>query len=161
MHGRPSLPGFGGPILSPQAHQDRVTGVNRFNIEALTHPLYHGKVDGVPILTEGFLANCGYNMLTSDDVVGCLNKIIMAHRRIVDTWHNGSSNTYGPQIDRILLKSFKLFPQLESLQTEDVVNFYDQFQELSNPHLMALMPFDSIVLKNRYKGLFLPGLGTH
>ncbi len=41
-----------------------------------------------------------------------------------------------------------------------MVNFYDWLQELSNPHLMALMPFDSIVLKNCYKGLFIPGLGT-
>jgi hypothetical protein len=63
-------------------------------------------------------------------------------------WHNASSHTYGPQIDRILLKSFQLFPQLESMSTDEVVNFYDCFQELSNPHLMALMPFDSIVLKN-------------
>ncbi len=25
---------------------------------------------------------------------------------------------------------------------------------------MALLPFDSIVLKNHYEGLFIPGLGT-
>jgi hypothetical protein len=64
MHGRPSSPGIGGPILLPRAHQDRTRGVNRFDIEALAHPLYHGKADGVPNLTEGFLANCGYNMLS-------------------------------------------------------------------------------------------------
>ena len=46
------------------------------------------------------------------------------------------------------------------LATEDVIGFYDRFQELSTSHLLALMPFDSIVLKNRYEGLFIPGLGT-
>jgi hypothetical protein len=125
MHRRPFSPGIGGPILLPRAHQDRTRGVNCFDIKALAHPLYHGKADGVPILTKGFLANCGYNMLSLDDVLGSLNKIITTHRQILDTWHNSTSNTYGPQIDRILLKSFKLFPTLKSLRTDDVVNFYD------------------------------------
>ncbi len=159
-HGRPSSPGLGSPILSPRAHQERVRGVNRFDIELLAHPLYHGRMDGVRALTVEFLANCGYNMIPSYDVVGSLNEIITAHRRITDSWYNASSQTSGPQIDRILLKSFKLFPQLETLGTEDVVNFYDRFHELSIPHLMALMPFNSIALKHGYEGLFIPGLGT-
>ena len=115
---------------------------------------------GVDPLTMGFLANCGFNMVSSDDVVGSLNDIVTVHRRISDTWTNPSTNTSGPQVDRFLLKSFKLFPTLKSLATEDVVGFYDRFQELSTSHLLALMPFDSIVLKNRYEGLFIPGLGT-
>ncbi len=134
-HGRPSLPGFSGPILSPWAHQDRVKGVNRFDIEALAHPLYHGRADGVRTLSEDFLANCGYNMIPSDNVVGSLNEIITAHRRVSEPWYNASSQTSGSQINRILLKSFKLFPQLETLGTNDVVNFYDHFQELSTPIL--------------------------
>jgi hypothetical protein len=129
-------------------HQDCTKTFNRFNIQSLAHPQYHGKVDSVPTLTAGFLANCGYNMLPSDNVVGSLNKITSTHRRIWDTWYNPTANTYGPQIDRILLKSFKLFPTIESLATEDVVNFYDCFQELSTPPLLAIMPFNSIVLKN-------------
>jgi hypothetical protein len=95
-----------------------------------------------------------------DDNVGRLNKITTAHRRIWDTWYNPTANTYGTQIDRILLKSFKWFPTLDSLTMEDVINFYDCFQELLNPHLLAIMPFDSIVLKNRYEALYIPGLGT-
>ncbi len=75
-------------------------------------------------------------------------------------WYNASSQTSGPQIDRILLKSFKLFPQLETLGTKDIVNFYDRFHKFSTPHLMALMPFNSIALKHGYEGLFIPGLGT-
>jgi len=108
----------------------------------------------------GFLANCGFTVVSSDDVVGSLNDIVTVHRCISDSWTNPSNNTSGPQVDRILLKSFKLFPTLKSLATEDVVGFYDRFQELSTSHLLALMPFDSIVLRNRYEGLFIPGLGT-
>jgi hypothetical protein len=157
---RPTSPCLDGPILSPRAHQDCTKGINRFDIESLAHPHYHGREDGVKTLIAGFLKWCGYNMLSSDNIVGSFNEIIAAHCRLVETWFNPTANTYGPQIDRILLKSFKLFPQLDSLDTADVVNFYDRFQELSNPHLMALMPFDSIVLKNCYEGLFTPGLGT-
>ena len=150
----------GGKILTPREHQERIKGANRFNIEGLAHPLYHGKTHGIDPLTMGFLANCGFTMVSSDDVVGSLNDIVTVHRRISDTWTNPSTNTSGPQVDRILLKSFKLFPTLKSLATEDVVGFYDRFQELSPSHLLALMPFDSIVLKNHYEGLFIPGLGT-
>ena len=130
----------GGPILSPRAQADRTRGMNRFDLEALAHPLYHGYADGTRTLTFGFLENCGYNMLSSDDVVGSLNELIALHVRIREGWFNASANTYGPQIDRILLKSFKLFPQLDSLATADVVNFYDRLQELSNPHLLPLPP---------------------
>jgi hypothetical protein len=76
----------------------------------MAHPPYHGYADGTRVLTFGFLENCGYNMLASDDVVGSLNELISLHSRIRDTWYNASANTYGLQIDRILLKSFKLFP---------------------------------------------------
>jgi hypothetical protein len=141
-------PCTGGKNLTPREHQERIKGANRFNIEGLAHPLYHGKTHGINPLTMGFLANCGFNMVLLDDVVGSLNDIVTIHRRISDTWTSPSTNTSGPQVDRILLKSFKLFPTLESLATEDVVGFYDCFQELSTSHLLALMPFDSIVLKN-------------
>jgi hypothetical protein len=150
----------GGPILSPRAQADRIRGLNRFDLEAMAHPQYHGYADGTRVLTFGFLENCGYNMLASDDVVGSLNELIALHGRVHDTWFNASANTYGPQIDRILLKLFKLFPTLDCLDTADVVNFYDRLQELSNPHLLPLIPFDSITLKYRFEGLFSPGLGT-
>ena len=135
-------------------------GVNRFDIEGLAQRPYHGKTHGVDLLTMGFLANCGLNMVSSDDVVGSLNDIVTVHRRISDTWTNSSTNTSGHQVDRILLKSCKLFLTLKSLATEDVVGFYNHFQELSASHILALMPFESIVLKNHYEGLFIPGLGT-
>jgi hypothetical protein len=157
----PTSPCHGGPIFLPRAHQDCTKGINRFDIKSLAHPHYHGREDGVKTLTAGFLERCGYNMLSSDDIVRSFNEIIAAHCCLVETWFNPTANTYGPQIDRILLKSFKLFPQLDFLDMANFFNFYDRFQELLNPHLMALMPFDSIVLKNHYEGLFIPSLGTH
>ncbi len=70
-------------------------------------------------------------------------------------------NTYGPLVNRILLKSFKLFPQLDSTTTDDVMNFYNRLlQELSTSHFLAIMPFDAIVLKHHLEGLCIPGLGT-
>jgi hypothetical protein len=40
-----------------------------------------------------------------------------------------------------------------------VVNFYDCLQEVSMGFILALMPFDAIVLANRFEGLCPPGLG--
>jgi hypothetical protein len=99
-------------------------------------------------------------MISTNDVVTGFNDIISAHRRIQESWHNPVTNTLGPQVDRILLKSFKLFPQLDSTATKDVVNFYNRLQELSTSHLLAILPFDAIVLKNCLEGLCIPGLGT-
>ena len=156
----PLSPCTGGKLLTPWENQDRTKGVNRFDIEGLAYQPYHGKTHCVDPLTMGFLANCGFNLVSSDDVVGSLNVIITVHRRILATWTNPSTYTSGPQVNRILLKSFKLFPTLKSHYTEYVVGFYYHFQELSTSYLLALMPFDSIVLKYRYEGLFIPGLGT-
>jgi hypothetical protein len=152
---------LGGPILSSQDNKECTTGVSRFDIEGLAVPLYHGYVTGTDSLNVAYLACCGFTMLSTNDVDTCYNDIITAHRRIREGWHNPTANTYGPQVDRILLKSFKLFPVLELMATEDVVHFYDRLFELSTSHLLALMPFDAIVLKNWYEGLCIPGLGTH
>jgi hypothetical protein len=53
----------------------------------------------------------------------------------------------GPQVDRILQKSLSVFPCLDSTATGDVVTFYDRLQEISMNHLLALMPFDAIMLQ--------------
>ena len=77
---RPSSPCTGGTLLSPRENQERTKGVNRFNIEGLAYRPFHGKTHGVNPLTMGFLANCGFNMVSSDDVVGSLNEIVTVHR---------------------------------------------------------------------------------
>jgi hypothetical protein len=53
MHGCPSSPGIGGPILSPWAHQDRTRRVNRFDIQALVHPSIIEKRTVCPTLPRG------------------------------------------------------------------------------------------------------------
>jgi hypothetical protein len=124
--GQPSSPCLGGPILSPRKNKDRMSGVSCFNVGRLAIPHYHGKENGVALLNTSYLVRCGFNMISTDDVVTCFNDIISAHRRNRDTWQNQVAYTYGPQVDYILLKSFKLFPILESMVTEDIVNFYDR-----------------------------------
>jgi hypothetical protein len=158
---QPTSPCLGIPILSPLANKAQTSGVSRFDVECLAIPDYHGKTSGVAQLDAAFLERCGFNMISTDDVVTCYNNIIVAHRRICELWFNPTANTYGPQVDRILLKSFKLFPKLESTATAEVVDFYNRFQELSpSQHLLVLMPFNGIILKNRFEGLCIPGLGT-
>ena len=49
---------------------------------------------------------------------------------------------------------------MDSTATKDVVNFYNCLQELSTSHLLAVMPFNTIILKNCLEGLCIPGLGT-
>jgi hypothetical protein len=80
---RPTSPCLGGPILLPRTHQDRTKGINRFDIESLAHPHYHGREDGVKTLTAGFLKRFGYNMLSSDNIFRSFNEIIAAHCRLV------------------------------------------------------------------------------
>jgi hypothetical protein len=74
-------------------------------------------------------------------------------------WYNSFAHTMGPQVDKILSKSLSVFPKLTTLQVEDVVNFYDCLQEVSMNYAIALMPFDAVVLSNRFEGLCPPGLG--
>jgi hypothetical protein len=160
-HDRTHSPHLGGPILFPRQQKDRTPGVSRFDVERLATPEYHGDKDSIVELTASFLRNCGYNMISTKDVVRCFIDIISAHRRIRESWHNLVTNTFGPQVDRILLKSFKLFPQLDSKATKDVVNFYNCLQELSTSHLLTIMPFNAIILKNCLEGLCIPELGRY
>jgi hypothetical protein len=135
-HGsQPPSPCLGGPILSPCKNKDWTSEVSHFDMERLAIPHYHGNENGVALLDMSYLVHCGFNMISTDDVITCFNNIISSHCWIRDTWHNPVANTNGPQGDCILLKSFKLFPILESMVTEDIVNFYDWFQELSTSHL--------------------------
>jgi hypothetical protein len=154
---------LGGPIVTPRSgnQEDKVRklGTSRLNILGLAMGKYHINSNGVDLLTSGILVNCGYNRIMSDNLVTCNNDSIAAYRRILDLWHNPTAHTFGPQVNQILLKSFKLFPTLDSIRMDDMVDFYDRFQELSTSHLLALMPFDAITLKHGFEGLCLPHLG--
>jgi hypothetical protein len=152
-----------GPIDSPRLgdreHRARQLGVSRFDILGLAHSTYHAGADGFPTLTSGVLSKIGYNKISSSDVVSCHNDIIAVHRRILELWHNPVSHTFGPQVDRIITKSLKLLPSLASPTTENVVDFYDHLQESTTGLVIAIMPFDAIMLTNRFEGLCVPALG--
>ena len=159
------VPIMGGPIISPR-HSDRAMhahtlGASRFDVMKLASAEYHYGMNGVDDLNESFIQDCGYGIVkaTVEDVVVCFNDIIMVHRKVRDLWHNSYAHTLGPQVSTILTKHIKVFPKLESLVVEDVVTFYDRLQEVGSNYLIALMPFDAIVLSNRFEGLCPPGLG--
>jgi hypothetical protein len=118
-------------------------------------------MDGCESLTDDILRECGYAQIKAcaEDVVVCFNDIIMVHHKIKELWFNSFAHTSGPQIDKILHKSISVFPKLPSTRVDDVVSFYDRLQEVSMGYSLALMPFDAIVLKNKFEGLCPPGLG--
>ncbi len=58
-------------------------------------------------------------------------------------------------------KSLTVFPKLDTLGIDDVVNFYDCLQEGNMNCALAIMPFGGIVLSNCFKGLCPPGMGLH
>ena len=160
-----NVPPIGGPIISPR-HSDRAMhartlGASRFDVMKLASAEYHSGMDGVEDLSEKFIQDCGYGIVkaTVEDVVVCFNDIIMVHRKVRDLWHNSYAHTLGPQVSTILTKHIKVFPKLDSLVVEEVVAFYDRLQEVGSNYLIALMPFDAIVLANRFEGLCPPGLG--
>jgi hypothetical protein len=51
-------------------------------------------------------------------------------------------------VDKIIQKSLKLFPRLESTKVDDVVDFYDRLQEAGLSYVLALLPFDAIVISH-------------
>jgi hypothetical protein len=155
----------GEPIISPR-HGDRTIqarslGASRFDVFCLVNNDYHIGMDGCDTLTEEVLQDCGYAHIKASikDVVVCFNDIILVHNKVRELWYKAYTHTSGPQVDKILHKSILVFPKLASLRVEDVLGFYDHLQEVSMGYCLALMPFDVIVLKNRFKGLCPPGLG--
>jgi hypothetical protein len=155
----------GGAIISPQ-HSDRaihacLLGASCFDVIRLVTGDYHISMDGCEALTEEILQDCGYSHIKAsvEDVVVCFNDIILVHNKVQELWYNAYAHTLGPQVDKILHKSLSVFPKLASLKVDDVIGFYDCLQEVSMGYSLALMPFDAIVLKNRFEGLCPPGLG--
>jgi hypothetical protein len=91
--------------------------------------------------------------------VVCYNDIILGHKKITELWYNGLAHTSGPQVDKIIQKSLSVFPRLESTKVDDVVDFYDRLQEVGLCYVIAILPFDAIVLPHGFEGLCPPGLG--
>ncbi len=113
------------------------------------------------MLREADIQACGFGQVTgtAEDVGVCYNDIILAHRKVSELWFNGYAHTSGPQVDKILQKSLSVFPRLESTRVDNVVTFYDFLQEISLGYVIALTPFNAIVLAHGFEGLCPPGLG--
>jgi hypothetical protein len=155
----------GGLVISPR-HRDwdlraRTLGASRFDVINLACTEYHIGMDGITVLTDDILEARGFAQVTGtvEDVMVCYNDIILAHRKIIDLWYNAYTHTSGPQVDKIIQKLLSVFPCLESTTVEDVVDFYDRLQEAGLSYVIALLPFDAIVLAHGFEGLCPPGLG--
>jgi hypothetical protein len=162
-HGTTPTPG--GPIVSPRQGnrkgQAQRLGASRFDIVRLATPDYHIGTHGVAVLMHAILVKCGYSQIASSDIVTCHNDIIAVHRRVRKLWYNPTMHTYGPQVDCIVTKSLKLLPTLDSATTETMVDFYDRLQESATGLAIAIMPFDTVMIRNGLEGLCVPGLGIN
>ena len=119
-------------------------------------------MDGVPLLTEDILEARGFAQVTGsveDVLLVCYNDIILGHKKVTKLWYNAYAHTTGPQVDKIIQKSLSVLPCLEATAMEDVVEFYDRLQEVGLCYVLALLPFDAIILAHRFEGLCPPGLG--
>jgi hypothetical protein len=155
----------GGPIISPphcdRAMHARTLGASCFDVIQLATKDYHGGMDGVVNLTEEDIRACSYGQVKAiaEDVVVCYNDIILAHCKDSELWHNGYTHTFGPQVDKIQQKSLSVFPRLESTRVDNVVAFYDHLQEVALGYIIAVIPFEAILLAHKFEGLCPPGLG--
>jgi hypothetical protein len=157
----------GGRIKTPRsldpARRVRNMKTNRFDLAGLADSDYHIGDDGVALLSEGIISNCGYQSFHVDhpeDVLLCFQEIINLHRLVVQTWTNTRTHFSGPVVEYIIEKALPVFPRLLNLDVSGTVKFYDGLQKISMRYLLPLMPFDSISLVFGYEGLCPPGLGT-
>ncbi len=157
----------GGRIRTPRsidpAWRARDRKTNRFDLAGLADAGYHVGDDGVDVLNEMIISNCGYQSFHVDhpeDVLLCFQEIINLHRVVVQTWTNTRTHFSGPVVEYILEKALPVFPRLQDFDVAGMVKFYDGLQKISMRYLLPLMPFDSISLAFGFEGLCPPGLGT-
>jgi hypothetical protein len=150
----------GGRIKTPRSIDparrawDRKT--NRFDLAGLADAGYHVGDDGVAVLNEMIISNCGYQSFHVDhpeDVLLCFQEIINLHRVVVQTWTNTRTQFSGPVVEYILKKALPVFPRLQDLDVAGMVKFYNGLQKISMRYLLPIMPFDSISLAFGFEGL--------
>jgi hypothetical protein len=85
----------GGRIKTPRsidpARRARNMKTNRFDLAGLADSGYHIGDDGVALLNERIISNCGYQSYHVDhleDVLLCFQEIVNLHRLVVQTWTN-------------------------------------------------------------------------
>ncbi len=157
---------LGGPIISPHASDReqlaRTLKTSRYDIATLATSKYHGKEDGVRVLTELYIHDCRYTSFlleSPEDILICYWDIIMIHQKVVDDWVNHRSGWSSPSVEYILEKALLHFLMLMSLDAREMVKFYNKLQKLSMGYLLPLMPFDTIKLSFNFEGLCPLGLG--
>jgi hypothetical protein len=129
---------------------------NRFDLAGLADTGYHIGDDGVALLNELIISNCGYQSFHADhpeDVLLCFQEIVNLHRLVVQTWTNTRTHFSGLVVEYIIEKALHVFPRVLDLDVLGMVKFYDGMEKISMQYLLPLMPFDSILLAFGYEGL--------
>jgi hypothetical protein len=158
---------WGGGITSPRStdkeRQAWKMKISRHDVANLACFEYHGSPQGVKDLTIPFIHACGYQSFatdSADDILPCYGHIQLLHKKVCQAWFNPRTLQSGPSVNRILKKGLIVLPKLRETDAKGTVAFYKRFQQVSAAYLIPLKPFDVICLRNNYKGLFPPGLGT-
>ena len=120
--------------------------MNRFDLAGLADTGYHIGDDGVALLNEMIISNCGYQSFHVDhpeDVLLCFQEIVNLHRLVVQTWTNTRTHFSGPVVEYIIEKALPVFPRLLDLDVSGTVQFYNgckRFRCDTSFHLCHLIP---------------------
>jgi len=109
------------PSLDP-ARRARTIKKNCFDLAGLADTGYHIGDDGVALLNEMIISNCGYQSFHVDhpeDVLLCFQEIVNLHRLVVQTWTNTCTHFSGPVVEYIIEKALPFFPRLLDLDVSD------------------------------------------
>ena len=119
--------------LNPAQHA-RNMKTNRFDLAGLADTGYHIGDDGVALLNEMIINNCGYKSFHVDhpeDVLLCFQEIVNLHRLVVQTWTNTRTHISDSVVEYIIEKALPVFPHLLDLDVSGTVKFYDGLQKIS------------------------------
>ena len=118
------IPLLEGRITSPRATDKdclaRLRNISQHDAANanLASPAYHGGPNGVDTLSLSYIHECGYRSFSTDVVDGilpCYSAIQLIHKkvRVRQAWLNPRTLQSGPLVERIIDKSFNVFPKLK------------------------------------------------
>ncbi len=116
---------LGGAIVSPRASDRECFAwdlkLSRYDIALLATANYHGREDGVQMLTEQHIHDCGYSSIlpkSPKDVLICYRDLIMLHRKVVNGWIIFCTGRSGPSVEYkvFLRKLLCIFQRLRLLR---------------------------------------------
>jgi hypothetical protein len=109
--------------LDPDRHA-RNMKTNRFDLAGLANSGYHIGDDGVALLNERIISNCGYQSFHVDhpeDVLLCFQEIVNLHSLVVQTWTNTRTHFFSPVVEYIIEKALPVFPCLRDSDVSGTV----------------------------------------